>query len=554
MAVIYGALAVEKMRKHDYAGVVKTVRKGLQDFLNNPTSEKTNDARYLLLSKFGRLCVATNDPEIMGEMSTTVEVLYEKFANLLPAGWDGKAILELYLADFEALGAIRELCLHNCPIPLDSLIDLATKSNISSAKSRVTLLEKAGFLFLSEGTLHLGKKPKPPKVEAVSSVPTFKVYYAEKKNLNAKQRVFYNEFAESLTKRMPLDLKGQWSYGFVYLNEQFKSKKIDFEHLREVLLHFEANYPDSSLAEYSNEWRADTYFLENDWQSGWDVLSSRGVPLDIYMTLESIVKDSRINQQTAKKWQPKSMTITSQLNDKRDEIEQTLIQILDASHDELGHSFIVELWEKLLAKREAGDLAPALEEEFSGFLDQSELQDLLEYHDKNLYSLPRVAFKGSVRGSKFIEWPLPFKDTYWFNQIVRAKLQTLFRDAENIVRLGNDLPRVGEGWISEVSLFRSIQDFFPNHKVVHQGRPKWLGRQSLDIYFKNENIGIEYQGAQHSRPVSLFGGVEGFIRAQERDQRKRELCKSNGCHLIEVFPDYSLELVLAEIQEALNKK
>lgn len=73
--------------------------------------------------------------------------------------------------------------------------------------------------------------------------------------------------------------------------------------------------------------------------------------------------------------------------------------------------------------------------------------------------------------------------TYWFHLIVRARLRSIYRDAENAVRLREDQPAASEGWVSEVALLRHIRDAFPEKHVVHQGRPEWLALQSFDIYF-----------------------------------------------------------------------
>ena len=55
-------------------------------------------------------------------------------------------------------------------------------------------------------------------------------------------------------------------------------------------------------------------------------------------------------------------------------------------------------------------------------------------------------------------------------------------------------------------LYYKIKETFPNEKVVHHGKPSWLGQQHLDIYFPYKNIAIEYQGLQHQEPVEFFGG------------------------------------------------
>lgn len=45
------------------------------------------------------------------------------------------------------------------------------------------------------------------------------------------------------------------------------------------------------------------------------------------------------------------------------------------------------------------------------------------------------------------------------------------------------------------------------------------------FFFPNKNIGIEYQGIQHQRPVDIFGGEEGFKYRQELDKKKKIMSK-----------------------------
>jgi len=54
--------------------------------------------------------------------------------------------------------------------------------------------------------------------------------------------------------------------------------------------------------------------------------------------------------------------------------------------------------------------------------------------------------------------------------------------------------------------------------------------------------------ASHSisySPVELFGGEEGFVKNQERDQRKREVAAQNGVQLLE-WP-YTREVTQKEL-------
>jgi hypothetical protein len=127
------------------------------------------------------------------------------------------------------------------------------------------------------------------------------------------------------------------------------------------------------------------------------------------------------------------------------------------------------------------------------------------------------------------------------------------RESENDLRLSKGLPKIGEGWISETELYYNIKNNFSNYKVIHHGKPQWLGRQHLDIYIEELNIGLEYQGKQHSQSVEYFGGETSFYKQVLLDEKKRKLCEENSCKLIEVFPDYNLNNIIKEIETVINK-
>lgn len=71
---------------------------------------------------------------------------------------------------------------------------------------------------------------------------------------------------------------------------------------------------------------------------------------------------------------------------------------------------------------------------------------------------------------------------------------------------------------------------------------KWLGGQSLDFYLPEQNIAIECQGIQHFKTERRYNNLE---EVQERDARKKRLCKENNVHLIyyvpEIFAEYMKE-------------
>lgn len=65
---------------------------------------------------------------------------------------------------------------------------------------------------------------------------------------------------------------------------------------------------------------------------------------------------------------------------------------------------------------------------------------------------------------------------------------------------------------------------------------------------KGVKIFIEYDGEQHYKPISIFGGEEGFKERQKRDKEKDIFCKVNNILLIRV-PYYE-----KNINNFLNQK
>lgn len=109
----------------------------------------------------------------------------------------------------------------------------------------------------------------------------------------------------------------------------------------------------------------------------------------------------------------------------------------------------------------------------------------------------------------------------------------LFKMTPNKHLLGHGCPEcVSKNNVLENRLFRFITNRFPEYNVIHQYKNEAiLGKQSIDIFIEELNIGIEYQGLQHFKPVSLFGGDDGFKNTVERDKLKYSKCIDNGIKL-----------------------
>jgi len=122
---------------------------------------------------------------------------------------------------------------------------------------------------------------------------------------------------------------------------------------------------------------------------------------------------------------------------------------------------------------------------------------------------------------------------------------------ENEVRLKFGFKKIGEAWTSETILYYIIESLFPDNTVKRHYRPEFLKGLELDIYIKELNIAIEYQGIQHFEPIKCWGGKDALERLQKRDKRKRELCNSMGINLVYFKYDEGLsdDFVLSKLRE-----
>lgn len=109
-------------------------------------------------------------------------------------------------------------------------------------------------------------------------------------------------------------------------------------------------------------------------------------------------------------------------------------------------------------------------------------------------------------------------------------IDDIMREAENILRENHGLPKIGEGWISEMTLFKLIESVFQD--AQHHVNPAWLTPQHLDIFVHSKKLAFEYQGKQHYEAIDFFGGEDSFEKRKQLDDLKMKKCKSNEVILI----------------------
>ena len=139
---------------------------------------------------------------------------------------------------------------------------------------------------------------------------------------------------------------------------------------------------------------------------------------------------------------------------------------------------------------------------------ESELTDFDDWrtHNPINYNKFRMpSFMPSIVAEKNYDYTHEMYDAPPMMMTLHSDFQKeIKKNITNEIRVERNLPKIGEGWISETRLYYEIKKAFPKLEVKHHGKPNWLGRQHFDIYFPDLNIAIEYQGIQHQKPVEYF--------------------------------------------------
>lgn len=139
----------------------------------------------------------------------------------------------------------------------------------------------------------------------------------------------------------------------------------------------------------------------------------------------------------------------------------------------------------------------------------------------------------------------------WFAGTDKTVHRKLWREAENKVRGIVGVPHIGEKFISETILFKTISYLLKDCEVVHHYRADWLGRQELDIFVPSLKLAVEYQGEQHLEPIDAWGGEEALERTRQRDEEKIRKCEENGIKLI--YFDHTMDLTEKFVARQLEK-
>lgn len=98
-----------------------------------------------------------------------------------------------------------------------------------------------------------------------------------------------------------------------------------------------------------------------------------------------------------------------------------------------------------------------------------------------------------------------------------------------------------------------ITQFLENKKIDYQREFSLpgMGRKKFDFYLPELKVAIEYDGSQHFYPNDFFGGEQGFIETQQRDNEKNQYCLDNNITLYRIpYTElYNINQILHEIFE-----
>lgn len=225
------------------------------------------------------------------------------------------------------------------------------------------------------------------------------------------------------------------------------------------------------------------------------------------------------------------------VNERRDELFRSFFDLLegkkrqDIKIEDFENGFLADLVAFPKCVHRESFLFNGIRYPLIGFYHQENTTDLM-VTTSFLFSDSEIILERAINNS----------------EILFSYLET-FNEPENYIRNKLGLPAIGEGWISETLLYYSLKQSLPNELIIQHGKTSWLGKQHLDIFFPKRGIAIEFQGEQHFYPIDFFGGETSYAASMVRDQKKRDLCKSNNCILIEVTKGYNLENLIRTITQ-----
>jgi len=363
------------------------------------------------------------------------------------------------------------------------------------------------------------------------------VYSAEVlNNANIEQSNFYYYFKESFLQNKFIDICGNDNYSFVLYFDLISdfNKQNDIDWLQEQFGKLKTYYP--KTGNYAEQSLVELFEKRGDFENAWKLkYKSNSISIPTIWEYQQKLQKPLLDGELIVRFGSLSyLTMFGQRN--IEQIKPFTEEYLKIYEKEKGSGFFELFFDKNKLHKVVKNnrYSPTYYQKFYSCKEEFNIY-------KSFDEGPNAAFR---RGEiKFV-----------VRRAILNQCQIILKKAEDLYRASIGMPKVGEGWISEAELFYKIATTFSEFEVVHHGKPEWLGRQHLDIFFPGLDIGVEYQGTQHFEAVDFFGGVEGFEAREELDQKKKDKCLDNNCVLIYVMENYDYELVIEEIKRGIQTR
>ena len=146
------------------------------------------------------------------------------------------------------------------------------------------------------------------------------------------------------------------------------------------------------------------------------------------------------------------------------------------------------------------------------------LNKIKELHKHDNYSYEKFSYEEGVN---------TYIDIYCHKTYSNGKEHGYFRQMIQNHIAGQGCPRCRSSHLERLIKNALMDKEFG--KIDEWKRFEWLGKLSLDFYLSEYNIAIECQGSQHYLKDHFMKDLEVV---QERDLRKKKLCKEHGLTLL----------------------
>lgn len=384
------------------------------------------------------------------------------------------------------------------------------------------------------------------------------MHYPSLSSASKAQKEFYKRFENGINQGIKIDIEGNISYVFVYLYKLIKKgvKNLNVEEpidKLKIINNFYGNY--ETISYYTCSWMMDFYLSYEDFEKAWKALSQydTNISLEDLIQLRKNCKETYLTADILFKL-PKSYTgITEYGKQNFSEMLQLVDIFLKDFSLEKGRNHV----EYFLNKFDYGNLAKEdINELKSFFPNHTDFlfweKDYVETQQSNRPYPKRYHHCFFTGVTMDLEKNLGFlvRETipYIISCALTNELKRIVKEAEHTIRAERHLPSVIEWWANEAELFYKLTDHYKNERIVHHGKPHWIKRQHLDIYFLEKNIAIEYVDVVYRR---FSKKNETIITQQKIDKKKEKLCKQNNCTLIHIYKNYNFNDVITQLNKLL---